>query len=93
MGRDELKALKKTGLTFDPAKGSGIPTTTRNFSPKNQDIAKQKTGAVRADYQVDLDVTGIPQGPTVVTRRGLPEYPIQGHIAPQRIIHVKPLRQ
>lgn len=57
---------------------SSVPTTTRNFEPKNRDLARKKTGANAVDYQVDLDVSGIPRGATTVTKGGLPEYPIQG---------------
>lgn len=67
MGKKEMKQLKKTGIPFDPKKGGGIPTTTRNFDPKNQDAARGKTGAPKAEYQADIDVTGLPQGPTTKT--------------------------
>ena len=89
VGRSEMKQLKKTGVAFDPARGSGIPTTTRNFEPGNQDEARQRTGAPRADYQVDLDVTGLPQGPEKKTKSGLPEYTIQGDLSPDRVIEIK----
>jgi hypothetical protein len=72
----ELKQLKREGLEYSAEDGSGIPTTTRNFTPRNQGIAKSRTGAKSADYQVDLDVSGIQRGPTTSTRGGLPEYPI-----------------
>jgi hypothetical protein len=48
-----------------------------------------KTGARAVDYQVDLDVIGIPRGPTIKTKQGLPEYRIQGDIAPDKIIDFK----
>ncbi len=78
--------LRKDGVRFDPARGSGIPTTTRNFTPANQDIARARTGARNAEFYVDLDVTGVPRGPTTVTRSGLPEFPIRGDLAPEMII-------
>lgn len=82
----ELKQLRREGLAYDPMKGSGIPTTTRNFTPATQDIARARTGARSADRYVDLDVTGVPRRPTTSTRSGLPEYPIQGNITPEMII-------
>ena len=92
MGKTEMKQLKKTGIPFDP-KGGGIPTTTTNFNPKNQDVARGKTGARTAEYQADIDVTGLPQGPTKKTNLGLPEYPIQGDLTRERVVDIKPVRR
>jgi RHS repeat-associated protein len=86
MSKQELKQLKKEGVAFDPKKGSGIPTTTTNFTPKNQGVAKVKTGARSAEYQVDINATGLPRGPSRKTKAGLPEWPIQGDIDPERIV-------
>jgi hypothetical protein len=88
MSKAELKQLKREGLQFDPAAGRGIPTTTRNFTPRSRGEARAKTGATTADYQVDLDVTGLPRGPEKKTKGGLPEYPIRGSIPPESIINV-----
>jgi hypothetical protein len=84
--RSELKQLKQEGMVFDASKGSGIPTTTRNFAPATQDIARTKTGARNAEFYVDLDVSGVARGPTTITRSGLPEYPIQGDLVPEMIL-------
>jgi RHS repeat-associated protein len=89
MSRDELRQLKKDGIRFDRARGNGIPTTTRNFTPRSQAEARGRTGAPAAEYQVDLDVTGVRRGPTTSTRSGLPEYPIQGNLSPDMIIGVQ----
>jgi len=93
MSSSEYKTLKKSGIIYDPDKGSGIPTTTINFSPRNQEIAKRKTGAISADYQVDFDVTGLPRGPEKITKGGLPEYPIQADLTLQMVIDVRKVRQ
>jgi len=89
MSEQEYKQIRKNGLLYDPLKGSGIPTTTTRFTPKNQDVAKAKTGARSAQFQVDFDVMGIPQGPTKITKQGLPEYPIQGDLTKERIIRIR----
>lgn len=89
--KSEYKQLKKDGLRFDPDRGEGIPTTTRNFAPKNQSVARQRTGAPNAEYQVDIDVTDLPRGPTTNMRSNLPEYPIRGDIGPERIMSVRRL--
>jgi hypothetical protein len=91
MSRAELKQLHKQGVKFDPERGNGIPTTHRNFNPRNQDVARRRTGAPNAEYQVDLDVTGVPRGPTKTTKSGLPEYPIRGDLGPNMVIKVKKL--
>lgn len=89
VSKQELKRIKKEGLKFDPDLGEGIPTTTMNFAPKNQGIARAKTGARSAEFQIDFDVTGLPLGPTKITRGGLPEYPIQGDLTRDRIIKIR----
>ncbi len=88
MSKAEMKQLRKHGIKFDPTRGSGIPTTTRKFTPKSQDIARRRTGAPNAQYQVDIDVTGLPQGTPKRTKSGLPEYTIQGDITPDRVLDV-----
>ena len=81
---DQREKLKKEGVQFDPDEGSGIPTTTTDYTPRTVDDARAATGARAADYQVDIDVRGLPQGPTRRTKAGLPEYPIQGDITPDK---------
>jgi RHS repeat-associated protein len=89
MSASELKTIKKQGLKFDPAKGEGIPTTTKNFTPRNQSIARKRTGANAVEFQVDLNVTGVPRGPTQITRGGLPEYPIRGILTKNMITNIR----
>ena len=89
MSKSEMKTLKKEGVNFDTKAGNGIPTTTTNFTPKNQDVARGRTGAPNAQYQVDLDVTGLPQGAPKTTKSGLPEYTIKGDLSPDRIINIQ----
>jgi RHS repeat-associated protein len=86
MSKGEYKQLRKSGLQYDPTKGNGIPTTTTNFSPRSQCQAKSKTGAPHAEMQVDLDVTGVPQGPPKKTKAGLPEYTMQGNLTKSMIV-------
>jgi hypothetical protein len=92
MSRAKYKILRKQGLQFDAKKGNGIPTTTVNFEPKNEDEAKIRTGARSAEMMVDLDVTSLHRGGTLVTRAGLPEYPVQGGIGKERILGKKKLQ-
>ena len=89
MSKSEMKTLKKEGVNFDTKAGNGIPTTTTNFTPKNQDVARGRTGAPNAQYQVDLDVTGLPQGAPKTTKSSLPEYTIKGDLSPDRIINIQ----
>lgn len=89
VSKKEMKQLKKNGLEFNEDLGNGIPTTTRNFNPKNQSAVRRKLGARHAEFQVDIDATAIPRGETTVTRSGLPEFPLQGNIRPEDIISIK----
>jgi RHS repeat-associated protein len=91
MSKQELKQIKKEGVKFDPQKGDGIPTTTTNFSPATQSIAKKRTGALNAKYQVDFNVKDLEKGPTKSTKSGLPEYPIRGDLTKDKILRVKKL--
>jgi hypothetical protein len=86
LSKAELKQLRRHGIGFDPTRGEGIPTTTRNLAPKSQDYVRTMTGAKNVDRWVDLDVTGLARGPTTSTRRGLPEYPIRDNLLPEMII-------
>ena len=89
MSKSEMKQLRKEGVKFDSSLGNSIPTTTTNFTPKNQGVARGRTGAPNAQYQVDLDVTGLRQGPPKTTKSGLPEYTIQGDLSPDRITNIQ----
>jgi hypothetical protein len=46
---------------------------------------RKLTGAKSGEVQVDIDVSGLPMGAIRKTKGGLPEYPIQGNITPDRI--------
>jgi hypothetical protein len=52
-----IKSAKKSGITYDPSKGSGIPTATTNIEPVNPDKIKDLLGARNADYYIDIDIT------------------------------------
>ena len=88
VSKADMKSIRKSGIKFDPARGNGIPTTTTNFTPRNQDDARRRTGAPFADYQIDIDATNIPRGETRYTKSGLPEYPLQGDVSPENIIEI-----
>ena len=53
-----IKRARKEGITFDPEKGSGIPTTTTNIDPVDPDAIREITGARSAESYIDIDITG-----------------------------------
>ena len=58
MSKQEYKNFKKSGFTFDPNDSrGGISATTTSVKPINPDAIKKMTGALGADYYVDIDVS------------------------------------
>lgn len=81
MSKQEYKQFKKNGFTYDPNDSrGGISTTTTNVKPYNPDAIKNKTGALGADYYVDIDVSNknvFYKGPT---KSGLPDWKIKDNV-------------
>ncbi len=89
VSRREMKQIKKHGIIYDPNAGDGIPTTTQNFTARSQGHARGMTGARSAQYEIDFDTGDLLEGPTKVTKGGLPEYPIQGDLLPDMITNIR----
>ena len=63
MSKSEYKAFKKNGFKFDPIDSrGGISVTSTKVKPKNPDAIKRSTGALGADYFVDIDTKGKTKG-------------------------------
>ncbi len=59
MSKSEYKKFKKNGFKFDPNDSrGGISVTSTKVDPKNPDGIKRSTGALGADYYVDINTTG-----------------------------------
>ena len=85
MSKSEYRKARTEGLQFDRTKGNGIPATARTIRASHPDRIRGLTGARKADYYIDFDITGI-QHFRKDTGGGLPEYVIQGNVGIDRII-------
>lgn len=58
MLKQEYKQFKKNGFVFNPnGPRGGISSTSIKIRPGNPDMIKRSTGALGADYYVDIDVS------------------------------------
>ena len=58
MSSKEFKNFKKNGFTFDPKDPrGGISVTSIHVDARNPDAIKRSTGALGADYFVDIDTS------------------------------------
>ncbi|MBL8194619.1 MAG: hypothetical protein JNM06_12565, partial [Blastocatellia bacterium] len=83
--KQNIKQIKKEGITYDPNRGNGIPTTSTNIDPVNPNKIRQVTGARAADAYVDIDVTNKKKFERK-TKAGRREIVIQENIAPKDIV-------
>ena len=59
MSKKEYKTFNKYGFIYDPTDSrGGISVTSVKIDPKNPDAIKRSTGALGADYYVDIDTKG-----------------------------------
>ncbi len=59
MSNEEFKIFKRHGFTFDPNDSrGGISATSVKVKPNNPDAIKRSTGALGADYYVDINTKG-----------------------------------
>jgi RHS repeat-associated protein len=59
MSKTEYKEFRKNGFRFDPTDSrGGISATSTSVKPQNPDAIKRSTGALSADYYVDIDTRG-----------------------------------
>jgi RHS repeat-associated protein len=80
-----VKAARKKGITYDPEKGNGIPTTSTNIEPVNPNAIREITGARSADAFIDVDITG-KQVLRRTTKAGNKEIVVQETIKPEDIV-------
>ncbi len=87
MSKQEYKEFKKNGFIFDPNDPRrGISATSITTKPINPDMIKQKTGALGADYYVDIDVSNKNKFFKGRTKGGLTDWKIQDNVNPSDII-------
>ena len=87
MSKAEYKQFKKAGFTYDPKDPrQGISATTTTLKPHNPDKIIELTGALGADYYVDIDVSGKKVGYKGPTKGGWKDYKIRDDVTPDDIV-------
>lgn len=87
MSKAEYKNFKKNGFKYDSSDSrGGISTTSTNIDPKNPDSIKKSTGALGADYYVDIDVSDKNVFFKGKTKGGALDYKIQDNISVDDIV-------
>ena len=86
MSKKEYKDFKKKGFEFkDKDPRGGISTTSTSVKPQNPDYIKKETGALGADYYVDINTEGKKVELKGKTKGGLPDWKIKDDISPEDI--------
>jgi len=77
MSKAEYKDFKKNGFKYDPKDTrGGISATSTKIKPQNPDAIKKSTGALGADYFVDIDTKGKDVVLKGKTKGGVPDWKI-----------------
>lgn len=88
MSKGEYKQFKKNGFVFNPnAPRGGISSTSTKVRPNNPDMIKRSTGALGADYYVDIDVSNKDIFFKGITKGGVPDWKIQDNVNVSDIIN------
>ena len=88
MSKQEYKQFKKNGFVFDPNDSrGGISSTSTKIRPENPDMIKRSTGAMGADYYVDIDVSNKNVFFKGMTKGGVPDWKIQDNVDVSDIIN------
>ncbi|WP_346882955.1 RHS repeat-associated core domain-containing protein [uncultured Algibacter sp.] len=81
MSKKEYKAFKKNGFKYNPKDSrGGISTTSTKIKPRNPDAIKRSTGALGADYYVDIDTKGKNVELKGMTKGGVPDWKIKDDV-------------
>lgn len=84
----EYKNFKKNGFTYDPTDPRGeISATVTSIPPKNPDRIKNLTGALAADYYVDIDISNKKVAFKGNTKKGRMDIKIKDNISPSDIVN------
>ena len=87
MSKAEYKYFLKNGFEFNPADPrGGISVTSVKVDPKNPDAIKRSTGALGADYYVDIDTTNKNVELKGKTKGGVMDWKIKDNVHPQDIV-------
>ncbi|ECY1974207.1 RHS repeat protein [Salmonella enterica] len=87
MSKAEYKDFIKNGFEFNPADSrGGISVTSVKVDPKNPDAIKRSTGALGADYYVDIDTTNKNVELKGKTKGGVMDWKIKDNVHPNDIV-------
>ncbi|WP_152513900.1 RHS repeat-associated core domain-containing protein [Treponema pedis] len=87
MSKSEYKNFKKNGFKFDPNDSrGGISATSTKVRPMNPDAIKRSTGALGADYYVDIDTRDKNVELKGMTKGGIPDWKIKDDVSPMDIV-------
>ncbi|EGK4120270.1 hypothetical protein IPA39_004702 [Escherichia coli] len=88
MSKAEYKDFLKNGFVFDPTDPrGGISVTSVKVDPKNPDAIKRSTGALGADYYVDIDTTKKNVELKGKTKGGVMDWKIKDNVDPKDIVN------
>lgn len=88
MSKAEYKDFMKNGFKFDPSDSrGGISSTSIKVKPINPDSIKRSTGALGADYYVDIDVSNKNVILKGITKGGVADFKIQDNVSIEDIIN------
>lgn len=78
MSKSEYKDLRKHGFTFDPSDTrGGLSSTSTSIDPVNPDAIRRSTGALGADYYVDIKTDDLDVELKGKTKGGVPDWKIK----------------
>ena len=87
MSKAEYKNFLKNGFKFDPADPrGGISVTSIKVSPRNSDAIRKSTGALGADYYVDIDTKNKNIELKGKTKGGVMDWKIKDDVLAENIV-------
>ncbi|MBC8952684.1 S-type pyocin domain-containing protein [Xenorhabdus sp. PB62.4] len=88
MSKKEFKHFQDEGFVYDPEDPrGGISVTSVKVDPKNPDAIKRSTGALGADYYVDIDTTKKHVELKGKTKGGVMDWKIKDNVTNEDIIN------
>ena len=81
MSSKEFKNFKRHGFTFDPKDPrGGISATSIHLEARNPDYIRNATGALGADYYIDIDTRKLDVKYKAPTKKGWPDWKIRSSL-------------
>ncbi|MDH4548312.1 RHS repeat-associated core domain-containing protein, partial [Pseudomonas sp. BN607] len=87
MSKAEYKNFLKAGFRFDPTDPrGGISVTSVKVDPRNPNAIRRSTGALGADYYVDIDTRGKNVELKGKTKGNVMDWKIKDDVLPENIV-------